>query len=66
MVYGNIVKPLKRSLTIPQTALAVCVVASLMVALAAARLAWKARAARKVAPPALSPEPALAAVGESR
>ncbi len=43
LVYGNIVKPLKRTMSIPQTSLAVAVVTALMVALAAARLNWKAR-----------------------
>jgi uncharacterized membrane protein len=43
LVYGNIVKHWKRALSIPQTALAFAVVTALMVALAAARLAWKNR-----------------------
>jgi len=43
LVYGNIVKHWKRSLSIPETALAFAVVTALMVALAAARLAWKPR-----------------------
>jgi len=43
LVYGNIVKHWKRALSIPQTALAFTVVTALMVALAAARLAWKHR-----------------------
>jgi uncharacterized membrane protein len=47
LVYGNIMKHVKRTLPIPQTVLAVCIVTALMVALAAARLAWKDRAARK-------------------
>ncbi|MGA7241365.1 MAG: acyltransferase family protein [Bryobacteraceae bacterium] len=47
LVYGNIVKRLKRTMPIPETVLAVCIVIALMVALAAARLAWKDRAARK-------------------
>jgi fucose 4-O-acetylase-like acetyltransferase len=47
LVYGNIVKHLKRTMTIPETALAVCVVIALMVALAAARLQWKERAGKK-------------------
>jgi hypothetical protein len=37
------VKHWKRSLSIPETALAFAVVTALMVALAAARLAWKPR-----------------------
>ena len=47
LVYGNIVKHLKRTMTIPETAFAVCVVVALMVALAAARLEWKKRAGKK-------------------
>jgi uncharacterized membrane protein len=43
LVYGDIVKPLKRSLSIPQAALATAVVTMLMVALAEARLRWKER-----------------------
>jgi uncharacterized membrane protein len=47
LVYGNIAKPWKRTLSIPETALAFAGVTALMVALAAARLAWKARTQRK-------------------
>jgi uncharacterized membrane protein len=43
LVYGNIVKHWKRTLSIPETALAVAIVTALMVALAAARLAWRDR-----------------------
>jgi uncharacterized membrane protein len=43
LVYGNIVKHWKRTLSIPETALAFAIVTALMVALAAARLAWKDR-----------------------
>ena len=43
LVYGDIVKPLKRSLTVPQAALATAVVTMLMVALAETRLRWKDR-----------------------
>ena len=50
LVYGNIVKRLKRTMSIPETVLAVCIVAALMVALAAARLAWKERARLKAMP----------------
>jgi uncharacterized membrane protein len=46
LVYGNIAKQWKRSLSIPQTALAFAIVTALMVALAAARLAWKPRKKR--------------------
>jgi uncharacterized membrane protein len=41
LVYGNIAKHWKRTLSIPETALAFAIVTALMVALAAARLAWK-------------------------
>ena len=53
LVYGNIVKHWKRTLSIPQTALAFAIVTVLMVALAAARLAWKPR--KKQPDYALSP-----------
>jgi uncharacterized membrane protein len=43
LVYGDIVKPLKRSLSFPQAALATVIVTMLMVALAEARLRWKER-----------------------
>jgi len=43
LVYGDIVKPLKRALTVPQAALATAVVTMLMIALAEARLRWKER-----------------------
>jgi uncharacterized membrane protein len=43
LVYGNIAKPWKRTLSIPETVLAFAVVTVLMVALAAARLSWKNR-----------------------
>jgi uncharacterized membrane protein len=43
MVYGDIAKPLKRALSIPQATLATFLVSALMVALAAARLWWTAR-----------------------
>ncbi len=43
LVYGNIVKHWKRTLSIPETALAFAIVTALMVALAAARLAWRDR-----------------------
>jgi uncharacterized membrane protein len=52
LVYGNIVKHWKRTLSIPETALAFAIVAALMVALAAARLAWTDRRKKpKYAPP---------------
>ncbi len=43
LVYGDIVKPLKRALSVPQAALATVVVTMLMVALSEARLRWKER-----------------------
>jgi peptidoglycan/LPS O-acetylase OafA/YrhL len=43
LVYGDIVKPLKRALTVPQAALATVVVTMLMVALSETRLRWKER-----------------------
>ncbi|MGA2268451.1 MAG: heparan-alpha-glucosaminide N-acetyltransferase domain-containing protein [Bryobacteraceae bacterium] len=50
LVYGDLAKPLKQALSIPQTVLATLLVILLMVALAAARLWWKARrAARRAA-----------------
>src|SRR5580704_11198566 len=62
LVYGNIVKHWKRTLSIPETTLAFAIVTALMVALAAARLAWKDR--KKHAQYATSPEiPAGTAAG---
>ena len=43
LVYGDIAKPLKRSMTVPQAALATVAVTMLMVALAEVRLRWKDR-----------------------
>jgi uncharacterized membrane protein len=53
LVYGNIVKHWKRTLSIPETALAFALVTALMVGLAAARLAWKNRKKK----PAYEPAP---------
>jgi hypothetical protein len=47
LVYGDVAKPLKRALSVPQTALATLVVMLAMVALAAAWLWWKDRRAAK-------------------
>ena len=47
LVYGDLAKPLKRALSIPQTVLATLLVMLAMVALAAARLWWQARRAAK-------------------
>ena len=52
LVYGNIAKPWKRTLSIPETALAFALVTALMVALAAARLAWKNRKKQPIYAPA--------------
>ena len=41
IVYGSLVRPIKRALTIPQTALATLVVTLMMVALSALWLRWK-------------------------
>jgi len=57
LVYGDLAKPLKRALSIPQTVLATLLVMISMVALAAVWLWWKAR--RKLtssAPPAGVPD----------
>jgi uncharacterized membrane protein len=43
MVYGSVVKPIKRSLSIPAAAAATLLVTALMLALSAAWLWWKAR-----------------------
>jgi hypothetical protein len=45
LVYGDLAKPFKRALSIPQTALATLLVMLSMAALAAARLWWQARRA---------------------
>jgi uncharacterized membrane protein len=50
LVYGSVVRPLKRGLGIGETALAVAIVTALMVALSAAWLGWKARGARRSKP----------------
>jgi uncharacterized membrane protein len=48
LVYGNIAKPLKRALTIPQTAAATLAVTILMLALSVAWLRWKALRAERL------------------
>jgi hypothetical protein len=45
LVYGDVAKPLKRALSIPETALATLLVTLSMVGLAAVWLWWKARRA---------------------
>jgi uncharacterized membrane protein len=47
LVYGDIWKPLKRTMSIPQTVFATLVVILLMVGMSAAWLFWKARRAEK-------------------
>ena len=47
LVYGSLVSPLKRNLSIPQTALATLLVTALMVAMSAVWLRWKARRAER-------------------
>jgi fucose 4-O-acetylase-like acetyltransferase len=43
MVYGSVVKPIKRTLSIPAAAAATALVTALMLALSVAWLWWKAR-----------------------
>jgi len=50
MVYGSLVQPIKRTLSIPGSALATVLVTAMMVALSALWLAWKARKAALRAP----------------
>ena len=50
IVYGSLVRPLKRALSIPQGALATVIVTLMMVAMSALWLAWKKRRALKSAP----------------
>jgi uncharacterized membrane protein len=49
LVYGDLAKPIKRTLSIPQIALATLTVTGLMVALSAAWIRWKARRASTAA-----------------
>jgi uncharacterized membrane protein len=48
IVYGSVVQPIKRTLTIPQAALATAIVTAMMVLLSALWLSWKARKAAKL------------------
>jgi hypothetical protein len=49
IVYGSLVRPIKRSLSVPQATLATIIVTVMMIAMSAGWLAWKARqAARRV------------------
>ena len=50
IVYGSLVRPIKRTLSIPQSALATVIVTLMMVVLSALWLAWKDRKAVKQAP----------------
>jgi len=50
IVYGSLVKPIKRSLSIPWTALATILLTGMMVALSAGWIGWKARRARNRMP----------------
>jgi uncharacterized membrane protein len=50
LVYGAVVRPIKRKLDIPQVALATLVVMGLMVALSVVWLQWKARRRRVLVP----------------
>ena len=52
LVYGNLAKPLRRALNIPEAAAAIVAVTAAMVALAAAKLWWVARRAQKLRQPA--------------
>ncbi len=55
LVYGGVIKPIKRKLDIPQVVLATLIVTALMIALSILWLRWKARrAARRRAEPALA------------
>ena len=48
IVYGALVQPIKRTMTIPQATLATAIVTAMMVLLSALWLAWKARKAAKL------------------
>ena len=47
IVYGSLIRPIKRMLSIPQAALATVIVTAMMVAMSALWLAWKVRKAEK-------------------
>ncbi len=49
IVYGSLVRPMKRMLSIPQAALSTATVTLMMIAMSALWLAWKSRKASKVA-----------------
>jgi uncharacterized membrane protein len=48
LVYGGLAKPIKRAMSIPQTAAAACVVIGLMLLLSVLKLKWTARKAERV------------------
>jgi len=50
IVYGSLVQPIKRTLSIPQAAFATLLVTGMMVALSALWLRWKSRKAAKITP----------------
>jgi fucose 4-O-acetylase-like acetyltransferase len=52
IVYGSVVGPIKRTLSIPRGALATAIVTLMMVVMSALWLAWKSRKAAKPAPAA--------------
>jgi uncharacterized membrane protein len=54
IVYGALIRPIKRMLSIPQAALAVAIVTAMMVAMSGLWLSWKARKAEKRALAAVS------------
>ena len=49
IVYGALVQPIKRTLSIPQAALATAIIALMMVAMSALWLSWKGRKAARMA-----------------
>jgi len=48
LVYGGLAKPIKRTMSIPQTAAAACVVVGLMLLLSVLKLKWTARKAERI------------------
>jgi hypothetical protein len=55
IVYGSLVGPIKRTLSIPQAALATVIVTLTMIAMSALWLAWKTRRAAGRAVAAVQP-----------
>lgn len=68
LVYGSILKPMKRALDIPLTAAATLAVTAAMVGLAAVKLSWTRRRAerRRAAAPAAAPAAAVPPVVSAR